>query len=159
MKKILAITLTLAMLFTMTAMAEESKQKQVTASYNEGINSGTIYSIDITWGSLEYTYNAASTGTWDPETHTYKNVAEANWTCENGADTITVTNHSNAAVNVNVTYTTNDNYTSVIGTLDKSSFELATAEGTSFSAAPSNTAKLELSGTLSSDANNVTVGE
>ena len=42
MKKLLALTLTMAMLFTMTAMAEEIKTNShdVTATYKEGTDGG-----------------------------------------------------------------------------------------------------------------------
>ncbi|MBQ2910959.1 MAG: hypothetical protein IJE55_01590, partial [Clostridia bacterium] len=132
MKKVLAITLTMAMLFTMTAMAVTTitemgdSSKYVTATYSGNNGGGTIYSIDITWGSLEYTYNAANKGAWDPETHTYKDTSEASWSCDEGADTITVTNHSNAGVSVSMKYEQSESYTNITGTLDNPSFELAT---------------------------------
>ncbi|MBQ6934275.1 MAG: hypothetical protein IJN37_07830 [Clostridia bacterium] len=164
MKKVLAITLTMAMLFTMTAMAETTVKEMgdssnpVTATYSGNNGGGTIYSIDITWGSLEYTYNAANKGAWDPETHTYKDTSEASWSCDEGADTITVTNHSNAGVSVSMKYEQSESYTNITGTLDNPSFELATAENTGVDEAPSNKSTLELSGDLAENTSNVQVG-
>lgn len=164
MKKVLAITLTMAMLFTMTAMAETTVKEMgdssnpVTATYSGNNGGGTIYSVDITWGSLEYTYNAANKGAWDPETHTYKDTSEASWSCDDGADTITVTNHSNAGVSVSMKYEQSESYTNITGTLDNPSFELTTAENTDITKAPSDKSTLKLRGDLAENADNVQVG-
>ena len=80
MKKVLAITLTMAMLFTMTAMAENISSSSGTASvdvkgsYVQGVASDAIYSVDIVWGDMNFTYTDAAQGTWNPATHDYDNV-------------------------------------------------------------------------------------
>ena len=78
MKKLLALTLTMAMLFTMTSMAEDkiitnqgTASTDVKAAYVAGDASGTVYSVDITWGALEFTYKDKAQGKWDPSTHSY----------------------------------------------------------------------------------------
>ena len=102
MKKLLALTLTMAMLFTMTATAEDTIEfngetsKDVTATYKEGTDGGTIYSVDIVWGSMAFTYNAESRGVWNPNTHEYEKVSAASWTHAEGANGVKITNHSNA---------------------------------------------------------------
>lgn len=68
----------------------------------------TVYQVDINWGSMVFTYNEGSRGTWDPKTHTYKDDGvEEGWTYEEGANEITVTNHSNATVTVEVEFKPN----------------------------------------------------
>ena len=158
MKKLLALTLTMAMLFTMTAMAEEIKtdSHDVTATYKEGVNGGTIYSIDIEWGSLAFTYNAESSGTWDPGTHTYNDKAEAEWTCDPGANVVKVINHSNAELTANVSFSSTVD--GVSGTFDKNELKLATAVGTDKDKAPNDSAYLTLDGELPKSEDSVIVG-
>ena len=59
-----------------------------------------VFSVDLSWGNMEFTYNPGSQGEWDPETHSYKEgtAIASGWTCDENADRITVTNHSNVAV-------------------------------------------------------------
>ena len=73
----------------------------------------TIYSVDIEWGDMKFVYDAGGR-TWDPSTHTYiGGTGEAGWLIDNatqgggeatewyleqGNNAITVTNHSNRAI-------------------------------------------------------------
>ncbi len=151
MKKIFALILTLALVFSLAAVpayaadpssitaADGSATKDVTATYNAGSSSQTVYSVTITWGDMDFEYND---GTWDPNTHTYK----ANWT-QNG-NTVTVTNHSNAAITAKLSYTHKTGFDGITGTFDNQTLSLATAVGTDVSAAPTATATLTLSGAL-----------
>lgn len=62
-------------------------------------------SVDITWGSLEYTYE---NGTWDPETYTYESRGWKPDSTQTGADdkpgTITVTNNSTRKMGVSYSF-------------------------------------------------------
>ena len=57
-----------------------------------------VISVNISWGAMEFIYTPTGTGTWDPNTHTYGNGAEAGWTPGDGSNSITVTNHSNVDI-------------------------------------------------------------
>lgn len=62
-----------------------------------------VYKVDITWGSMEFTYTPEIT--WDPVTHTvYSGHGDDCWSCQEGANEISVTNHSSAAVNIGIQY-------------------------------------------------------
>ena len=63
----------------------------------------TVISVDVTWGSMEFTYNV---GDWDPDTHQY----EGGWTCDEDENKITVTNNSNIAIDVTCEYTKAQDY-------------------------------------------------
>ena len=64
-------------------------------------------SVDVTWGSLSYTYNP---GTWNPDTHQYDG---RGWTADQeGGDQITLVNQGAADVAVTAGYTAEENYTS-----------------------------------------------
>lgn len=78
---------------------------------------GTVYNFDIAWGSLEYKYEAPSKGSWNADTHKYEGQTEGGWSNETGADTITVTNNSNAAANVSIECALDEAYSTVTKTI------------------------------------------
>lgn len=168
MKKVLTIFLSLALLSmaSVTAFAASpitseggSDSANVKGTYVAGSAGASVYSVDITWGSMEFTYTDASTGTWDPQTHEYVGSVEAAWGCEQDASKITVTNHSNAGVTALLSYAPETSYSNIVGTFSKDTLVLNSAEGTAFASAPSDSATLSLSGTLSSDtAASTTIG-
>lgn len=131
MKKILSLVLALALVMSLgvTAFAAEingDNSKDVTANYQAGEASQKVYLVDIVWGSLEFTYTDASEGTWDPETHTYTGTKAAEWSCAEGANKVSVTNHSNAEVTVEIA---NSNVLEgVTMTWDKATLTLPTAD-------------------------------
>ena len=79
MRKIVSLLLTLLLFISMRTAATAatitavpgSDSMDVMATYEPGGTSEIIYSVDISWGSMEFTYTSATEGTWDPETHTY----------------------------------------------------------------------------------------
>ena len=158
MKQIFTLALTFLLVFTLvtvTAFAADATTingesrtatKEVTASYRSGAGGGTVYSVDITWGSMEFTYSEGSGTTWNPETHTSIQGGAGGWS--HSGNTITVTNHSNTAVTATLAYDKETGYEGINGTFDKETMNLKTAVGTEVSAAPTETAALTLSGTL-----------
>lgn len=125
----LALALVMALSLTVTALAEEkttspaedltlsdSAKADVYAAFKEdaaGGNSEIVYNIDVKWGSMKFTYTVNTTtdgSKWDPDTHTYiggttkSSTDQGTWAVKDGEDAdsneITVTNHSNAGVNV-----------------------------------------------------------
>ncbi len=152
MKKIFAIVLTLAMVLSLAAvpaLAEVSKldgtnksaSQDVKATYNAGDSTKTVYSVAITWGEMDFAYND---GAWNPDTHKFG----ASWAVT--GNTVTVTNHSNVAVDAKLTYTAEKNYADITGTFSKDVLNLDSAVGTDVNNAPSDIVTLDLSGVLSS---------
>lgn len=155
MKKFAIFTLAAVMVFCLsfTVYAESltGGSADVTGEYVSGTQT-EVYSADISWGSFEFKYNAEHT-VWNPETHSYETTAEAYWECADGADTVTVTNHSSGAVTATVGYTPDSAYSAVTGTFDKTSMTIAAPMvGSAQEDAPSASARLTLSGALSSAA-------
>lgn len=160
MKQIFTLALTFLLIFslvTVTAFAEPTintqngtATKAVTASYSAGAGGGSdpVYSVDITWDSMAFTYSVGSGSTWNPATHTYSSGGTGGWS-HNG-NKITVTNHSNTKVTANLTYTPEAGYDGISGNFDKTEMDLATAVDTPVVSAPTDTAALTLSGTLDS---------
>lgn len=151
MKKIFALILTFTLALTaasVPAFAADtigkggSAVKDVKATYSAGDSAAIVYSVDITWGEMSFTYND---GAWDPDTHKY----DASWSPK--GNTVTVTNHSNTAVTAKLSYTAADNYTDIAGKFEKGELNLATAVGTDISNAPHDSDTLTVSGALSSE--------
>lgn len=171
MKKKAALVLTLAMVFslaplsayadTLTAVGGTASH-DVTATYVDGSSGGaggTVYSVDIAWGDMAFTYTAAA-GTWDPAKHAYTGAEGGVWTVDkDGGNTITVTNHSNADVTAAFSYAAASSFEGISGTFDNASLALKSAVGTEVANAPSGTAALTLDGALGSDTTaNTTIG-
>ena len=171
MKKKTALVLTLAMVFslaplsayadTLTAVGGTASH-DVTATYVDGSSGGaggTVYSVDIAWGDMAFTYTAAA-GTWDPAKHAYTGAEGGVWTVDkDGGNTITVTNHSNADVTAAFSYAAASSFEGISGTFDNASLALKSAVGTEVANAPSGTAALTLDGALGSDTTaNTTIG-
>lgn len=117
----------------------------VNGRYHANSTVETVYSVDVAWDSMEFTYTVDSEGTWNPTTHQVDGASEGQWS---GDGDVKVTNHSNAKVNVAVTYAAEGSYSDITGSFSNGSFQLATAEGTQVDSAPNQTATLTLSGEL-----------
>ena len=122
---------------------------EISGTYTPGAAADEIISADIAWDAMDFTYTVASQGTWNPANHTYEGATEGGWS--NNTPAITVTNHSNVAVNATLGFTAN--VTGVVGTFTEASgtendnvLEFATAEGTAVSDAPTASANFGISG-------------
>ena len=122
---------------------------EIVGTYAAGQIADEIISVNVAWDAMDFTYTGASQGTWNPVTHTYEGATEGGWS--NNTPAITVTNHSNVAVNATLGFTAN--VTGVVGTFTEASgtendnvLELATAEGTEVANAPTATANFGISG-------------
>lgn len=158
MKKLLSLILSLVMILSLSvsafAASDLDKAADVKGTYNADTTGGVVYSVDITWSDLSFTYNAAVKGTWNPETHTYEGAQEAGWADGNG--TITVTNHSNAAITAASAYTAAAGYESASMTFDNTALEIASAEATH--AAVVGTITVTPGGTLPENTNDAVIG-
>lgn len=128
----------------------------VKGTYQAGGASATVYSVDITWEDMSFTYTAAGQGTWDPENHSYTGGSEASWS---SSKNITVTNHSNAAVTTTAAFQADTGYTDVTMTFGENNGNtIATAVGTQVGEAPSATITVTPGGTLADTANGGKIG-
>ena len=82
----------------------------VSGSFVKAEESAVVYSVSITWGALDFTYNEGKQGTWNPETLSYDNPEEGGWLWEtaNSNNAITVENASNAAVTAVLSFASAD---------------------------------------------------
>ena len=131
MKKKTALVLTLAMVFSLAPLSAYADTidrvggtatHDVTATYVDGSSGGTggtVYSVDITWGDMAFTYTAEA-GIWDPANHTYTGAEGGVWTVDSkDGNKIKVTNHSNAEITASIDYTPAPGYDSISGSFDK----------------------------------------
>ena len=127
----------------------------VKATYVAGSSGGAggkVYSVDIVWGDMAFTYTAAA-GVWDPATHTTTSSTGGVWSVNNtDGNKIKVTNHSNAEITAKFSYAADAGYEGITGKFDRTSLTLQTAVGTAVASAPSDSAALTLEGALASTA-------
>ena len=134
MKKLLAIMLalviTLALAVTCFAEAVTASGGSATGNVKVTYQPTVIYGVDVAFGSMDFTYYG--TGDW---------IADGN--------SLTVTNHTNAKVNVALTYTASADFDGITGSFDNASFQLESAVNKK--TADSKEATLTLNGELAPD--------
>ena len=164
MKKLVSMLVAAALVCTMSTTAFAADQDGVgTGSYNTdvkgtyqaGSSGDVVYSVDIAWTDMSFTYTGGE-GTWDPETHQYSGSSEGAWTASD--DSITVTNHSNAAVKATAKFEADSGYESTTMTFGNNEATVATAVGTEVASAPSATITVTPGGTLAESANGGKIG-
>ena len=154
MKKLIATALALTMTLSLstTALAAGNVDGagvgsqvpiDVTAKYNDSATEPTVYSVDLTWEDMTFTYNESGTRTWDPDTHTYTDTTSAGWDKVTAA--VTATNHSNAPVTVKFDYTP-QGATGVTASMSKLSFILAAGVENKPNEAATNSSLLTIKG-------------
>ena len=137
MKKLISLLLALAMVMSLsvTVFAAEGDvtgakageySANVTGSYVPGIEStGTVFSVDISWTAMSFTYHAEQAPVWDATNHKYSESTPAKW---EGEGTITVTNHSNAKITAVPAYTPGAGYESANMNFGTDELKIASAE-------------------------------
>ena len=134
MKKTIAILLAVALMMSLAATVFAAGSKietgdgtasQVVKGTYTAKETKTVYSVDITWSNMEFTYNEAYKGEWNPSTHKDENATAASWT---GVGTITVTNHSNTAIIAVPSYKANEAYKAAGMGFNVASLSVASAD-------------------------------
>lgn len=162
LKKITSVLAAAALVCTMstTAFAEDgvgtgNYNADVKGTYQDGGASDTVYSVDITWEDMSFTYTAAGEGTWNPETHEYNGATQASWS---ESKNIVVTNHSNAAVTATASFQADGGYEAVSMTFSNNGLQLNSAVDTTYDQAPILTIRVIPGGTLAESANGGKIG-
>ena len=165
MKKFIALALTLAMALCVLAIptfAEEkmtdlgSQEKPVNVAIAENGDVQTVYDIDVVWGSFDFTYTFdGDAAVWNPENHAYEAAAgedaAGSWNATSA--TITVTNHSNAALSATATTQDAANTNGVTFGTTNNKIQIANAEGFTKANAPSGVITYNISGTPTTKTN------
>ncbi len=146
MKKLLAIFLALVitLALSLTCFAEAvtldkttgqgTVQGTITATYAPGVaNPMVMYAVDVAFGSMSFVYY--EDGGWSGT-----------------GNTVAVTNHSNAEVNVALDYVAKADYNGIVGDFGAdANFTLASGLDTTYETADCKVATLTLDGELSSE--------
>lgn len=152
MKKIAALILAIAMLMAMSTTAFAAtittgdQTIDVEAKYQDNTSSAPVYSVDITWGAMQFTYTESGSMTWNPNDHTYTDSTTASWSAS--GNTVTVVNHSNASVTASFAFEALDAYNTVTGVFDTASKNLKEGEIDGYDTADKVTTTLTLGGSL-----------
>lgn len=146
---------------TITNLEDGAKTVEigVTGTYVGSNSTREVYSVDVEWGAMSFTYSDGSSTIWNPKTHTYETLSNVGWTAD--GNTVTVTNHSSLPVNVEFSFVKDDDmdadstYTGKFTEPNDENTEIKTvqlaraAEETEQSNAPNKIAALKLEGTFS----------
>lgn len=166
MKKlsIISLSILLALSLSVTAWAvadsttltgtSPSTTIPVTGTCKAASSGETVYSVDISWGSMEFFYQT-DIETWNPNTHTYDKT-NSGWTFENGANQIIIKNHSNIYLNCSFAY--QKTIDSVSCEFSEPTLFIDSAEHTTPSNPPTGIETVTLSGSLENGTHNATVG-
>ena len=115
----------------------------VNGVYEEGDTAEEIVSVDLSWGAMSFTYYDTDEGEWDEEHHVYEGAYDAYWDCEDDANKITITNHSNTDIEAQLSFAKVEgsnivgSFTEAVGTANDGVAEIATAVDTEPDEAPS----------------------
>lgn len=152
MKKVFAVVMAFTILFCYSVigfaadytLAEKNmKEIDVIAKYSASVNTPEVYSVDISWDSMTFTYTQNDTKNWDADNHSYVTETDGGW--NKTTSSVKVTNHSNVAVDVSIEYTAIAD-TGVSGSLSKESAVLSQGEEGNYDGADSVTSVLTVSG-------------
>lgn len=111
MKKFLSLALVLVMALTLSVSVfagtttlndtDPTTTGDLPVKVATTLTTPDVYSVTVAWDELSFTYNA--TKTWQPADHSYAYSGE--WAGGKNTATVTVTNHSNVAVEIDATIT------------------------------------------------------
>ena len=168
MKKFFALALAIVMICALsvtcfaaiTSDGSGSETETVTATYVGPQTSGEVFGVDVTFGSMAFTYTDDIQGTWNPDEHNYTGAADAAWSCETDANKVTVTNHSNVDITVTVAYADNtedgvNTVTGKFGVNATTTFDLDAGVENQKAQADSYSVYLTLEGAISADNDNL----
>lgn len=151
-RKTAAFILTSVMLLSLATVSSFANDpiaaysEDVMAKYSNEVVTPAVYSIDVSWEKMEFTYTVTGTKTWDPATKEFSVDTSGSWTPD--GNTVTVKNNSNRAVNARFEFTPLDAYPSISGTFTEQSAILASAAETSDETALAVSTQMTLTGEL-----------
>lgn len=151
-----AATLATPALAASQSIGQESLPIDVYARYVDGSTTGTVYSVDISWGNMQFTYAKDGNRTWNPSDHTYNDETTTQWQAD--GNTIQVTNHSNTDVTATFAFSPFSNLPDLQGSFSVPSQLLDAGKENDYAGADSVTSQLTLSGAYTAEGDFAKVG-
>lgn len=173
MKKLLIVCMSVVLVLSLSVTVWAGSYKgdlrsveiPVIASYEATTEATEVYSVDIIWGDMAFTYKASNPGTWNPNELIYEGSTEPGWTFSTATSSeningnqIRVTNRSNADIFCNFSFapTSDGTYSNISGSFSPgSSFRINPAQ---IGSASSEIVSLNLDGTPPSDISDTQIG-
>lgn len=156
MKKWMSAALSAALLLSPMSIAATTTDEvpgstdvDVNGRYVNETQTEDVYSVDVEWGAMQFTYSIAGTKTWNPETHEFTDSSTGSWKAE--GNTITVTNHSSKPVSASFSFAALTAYEGLEAAFNPASFSLISGTETTRENADSKETVLTLNGTLPAD--------
>lgn len=151
-KKIASVLMATALLAAagISASAEtipSNSSHDVMGTYTDSSTANTVYSVDVEWGAMKFNYTKSGNAVWNPENHSYdRDGVTGTWNAE--GNIVTVTNHSNAAVNVAAAFAAETDVLgdSVTGTFEKTDTTLDAGEEGNYEGADKEVFSLTMNG-------------
>lgn len=72
-----------------------------------------VYSVDVSWGAMNFTYSTRVTPIWNETSHVYDETYTSEWIAE--GNTIKLTNHSNVDIKAKFKYVILSKYNNING--------------------------------------------
>lgn len=157
--RVLCLVQVLVVSIALTSVSYGATEKSYTKRVKGKLQGETIgmkvYSVDVTWGAMSFTYVHNGTKTWNDNTHEYDVKYTSEWQAE--GNTIKLTNHSNTAVQANFRYNNGTQYSGVTGSFNSTVLNLPSALGKAVNASElTGVRTLTLSGSMPSGVDNLT---
>lgn len=151
-KKIASVLMATALLAAagISASAEtvpSNPSHNVMGTYTDSSTANTVYSVDVKWGAMKFNYTKSGNAVWNPKDHSYdRGGVTGSWNAE--GNTVTVTNHSNAAVHVAAAFAAETDVLgdSVTGTFETPNATLNAGEEGNYAGADKEVFTLTMSG-------------
>lgn len=144
MKKLFTVITALSLCMAMSATtfaAEPIRQENhdVNARRIDSELMPTVYSVDVAWGEMQFTYTKTGSMQWDASVHRYVDSTTSTWSA--AGNTVSITNHSNGAIKATLSAELNSGFS---GSFTENVFTLPTAEETAVEQAPSKNVEFTL---------------
>lgn len=160
MKKLIERILTFVMILSLNVatfaatVGTGDQEIAVKGKYQDKTTVPVVYSVDVSWGIMQFNCTKSGTKTWNPANHSYTDNTSVRWTA-NG-NRVTVTNHSNAEVTASFTFKPLNKYNTVVGSFDIVSDKLDAGAVGNYNSADKVVTTLTLDGSLAKTVTNYT---
>lgn len=132
MKKLFSSLLALAMILSIGAGATAVTVDKNNGNQSIDVNAKfvknsdeAVYSVDVVWDSMEFTYNESNLKKWNSQKHEFEVDSQKAWVGDKNS--ITITNHSNVEIGASFDFAALPKFSGIEGNFSKSALKLPSA--------------------------------